>query len=131
MKIFPCIALLVCLSGTALAQNHARYSNIKRTWKDEGLEYEALREANKFAETMRCREQFLRAKIVSEGWEVVNDEPGMVPGRYIHMELYGETNDDRCGVAHCVFRQKRLGDNIYSPHLRIVELGEFYVLECE
>lgn len=132
MKILPCIVLLVCLnSTTAVAQNHARYGDIKRTWRDERLEHQALDEANRFAATMRCPEQFLRAKIVSEGWEIVSDEPGTVPGRYIHMELYGETNDDRCGVAHCIFRQRRLADNTYSPRLKIVELGEFYVLECE
>lgn len=125
------IVLLVMNCGVAIAQNHARYRDIKRTWKDEYLEHQALDEANKLAETMRCRELFLHAKIVSEKWEIVEDEPGMVPGRYIHMELYGETNDDRCGVAHCVFRQRRRGDDTYSPRLRIVELGEFYVLECE
>lgn len=132
MKIFPCIVLLWCIGGaTARAQNHARYSDIKRTWRDERLEHQALDAANRFAATMRCPEQFLRAKIVSEGWEIVGDEPGMVAGRYIHMELYGETKDDRCGVAHCIFRQRKLADNTYSPRLKIVELGEFYVLECE
>lgn len=132
VRIFLCLFLLLGLGSiNAAAQNHARYSDIKRTWKDEGLEHQALHEANKFAETMRCREQFIYAKIVSEEWEIVPAGAGLIAGRYIHMELYGETYDGKCGVAHCVFRQRRLGDNTFSPKLKIVELSEFYALECE
>ncbi|GAA4469209.1 hypothetical protein GCM10023093_28220 [Nemorincola caseinilytica] len=115
----------------AYAQNSARYRDIKRSWRDPELEYSGLVAANKKAASIRCQEHYILAKIVSDDWEVLANEDGNIVARYIHMELYGETRDGRCGVAHCVFRQKRMGDETYSSHLRLVELGEFYNMECE
>lgn len=125
------ITLLLYAIG-AEAQNYARFRDIKRTWKDPELEYQALVQANKKAAAIRCQEHYILATIVSEGWEVMENADGNIVARYVHMELYGETRDGgKCGVSHCVFKQKVMGDDTYSPHLRLVELGEFYDMECE
>jgi len=125
------VAAVVCFCALGThAQNHARYHDIKRSWKDPELEYTALVEANRKAAAIRCQEHYILAKIVSDDWEVMANEDGNIVGRYLHMELYGETRDGKCGVSHCVFKQRRMGDETYA-RLRIVELGEFYDMECE
>jgi hypothetical protein len=125
------LAIVIGCSFGAAAQNHARYSNVKSTWRDIGLERDAITLANKQASTIRCQEYYLDAKIVSDSWELVEDEYGRIIGRYIHLELLGETKRGECGMAHCIFRQKYEGDDTFSPRLRLVELGEFYSIECE
>jgi hypothetical protein len=132
MKLLAGIVLVwLASSYTANAQNYARYSDIKAGMKNLHLEHDAVRAANKRAAAMRCRESFSDAVIVSEAWEKEGRCDGQLMGRYIHMELYGETPDGRCGVAHCVFGQKVLADDTYSPKLHVVEIGTFYHLECE
>ncbi len=115
----------------ALGQNKARYSDVKASMKKPQLEAHALYVANKRAAALRCREEFKIAKIVSDDWEVMRTDDGMIIARYIHMELYGETADGRCGMSHCIFRQNMLADNTYSPRLKVENLGAFYDLECE
>jgi len=99
--------------------------------KDKRLEEEALWVANKRATTTRCREEYVWAKIVSENWELERNEDGEIIGRHLHMELYGETDDGRCGVSHCIFRQRVQGDNTYAPKLKLADMGPFYALDCE
>ncbi len=132
MHRLPLLLLFVfSCASVALGQNKARYSDVKASMKKPQLEAHALYVANKRAAALRCREEFKIAKIVSDDWEVMRNDHGMVIARYIHMELYGETTDGRCGMSHCIFRQNMLADNTYSPRLKVENLGAFYDLECE
>ncbi|MCF8451132.1 MAG: hypothetical protein K9G49_14760 [Taibaiella sp.] len=99
--------------------------------KDYHLQQEALRAANKRGSDIRCREDYSKAVITSEDWEVERNDEGFIMGRHLHMELYGETPDGKCGVAHCILRQKMLGDDTYSTKLKLVEMGAFYSMMCE
>lgn len=99
--------------------------------RNERLENEAIWLANKKAGTIKCDEEFIDAKITSEDWGMDYDMQGRLTGRHLHMELYGETRNGKCGMSHCVFRQKLQGDNTFSPRLKLVELGEFFAMECE
>ncbi len=132
------ILFILCLccsyngySQKEYSQNHARYSDIKAGMKDRHLEAEAIWVVNRKAEVIRCKEEYSKAVITSEDWEIETDHNGTITGRHLHMELYGETQDGRCGVAHCVLRQKVEGDNTYSPKLKLADMGAFYSLECE
>lgn len=123
--------LLFTASGTFAQQNNARFSAIKPGMHNERLENEAIWLANKKAGTIKCDEEFIDAKITSEDWGMDYDMQGRITGRHLHMELYGETRNGKCGMSHCVFRQKLQGDNTFSPRLKLVELGEFFAMECE
>lgn len=128
------LLLLLFMAGcipTTTAQNKAKYSDVTASMKNPKLEAHALYVANKRAAALRCREEFTKAKIVSDDWEVMRNGSGMIIARYIHMELYGETTDGRCGMSHCIFRQNMLADNTYSPRLKVENLGAFYDLICE
>jgi len=129
---FLTLPLLIasCTSATA-QQNNARLSAIKAAMHNERLENEAIWLANKKAGTIKCDEEFIDAKITSEDWGMDYDIQGRLTGRHLHMELYGETRNGKCGMSHCVFRQKLQGDNTFSPRLKLVELGEFFAMECE
>lgn len=123
--------LLFAASSTFAQQNNARFSAINPGMHNERLENEAIWLANKKAGTIKCDEEFIDAKITSEDWGMDYDMQGRITGRHLHMELYGETRSGKCGMSHCVFRQKLQGDNTFSPRLKLVELGEFFAMECE
>ncbi len=123
--------LLLSFQFSVMAQNHARFSDVKAGMHSQRLENEALFLANKKASTIRCGEVYRRAVIVSDGWEVERNQEGFIIGRHLHMELYGETKDGKCGMSHCVFRQRRMGDETFAPKMKLEELGAFYTLECE
>ncbi len=125
------IVALCCIQGQCIAQNHARYSDIEEGMRDEWLEREAIHVANKRASALKCRETYTVAKITSEDWITERDWHGNVTGRYLHMELYGETYDGQCGVTHFVFRQRLRGDDTFAERLSISEMGSFYDMECE
>jgi hypothetical protein len=129
--IFLFTFLLSCCIGTSFGQNYARFSDIKAGMSNPYLEHHAIITANKRAAAMKCRESFSDAKIVSDAWEMFGTSYDEVAGRLIHMELYGETPDGKCGVSHCVFLQKVLEDGTYAHKLKIVELGNFYSMQCE
>jgi hypothetical protein len=133
---FVLLALYFFCPYSGLAQseystNHARFSKVQAGMKDRHLEAEAVWVVNRKAASIRCREEYKKAVIVSDDWELERNEQGFITGRHLHMELYGETEDGRCGMAHCILRQKVEGDNTYSPKLRLADMGEFYALECE
>lgn len=130
-KVLLLLLLIISYMPVTVAQNKARYSDVKASMKKPQLEAHALYVANKRAAALRCKEEFKIAKIVSDDWEVMRNDHGMIIARYIHMELYGETTDGRCGMSHCIFRQNMLADNTYSPRLKVENLGAFYDLECE
>ena len=125
------LLLLAASCSCAVAQNNARFSAIKPGMRNERLENEAIWLANKKAGTIKCDEEFIDAKIISEDWGMDYDTHGRITGRHLHMELYGETRDGKCGMSHCVFRQKLQGDNTFSPRMKLAELGEFFAMECE
>jgi hypothetical protein len=131
-RSFLSVLFITCLCTTgAWSQNRARFSDVKAGMKNRDLEMEALMVANKRAATTRCREEFSRAVIVSDGWETERNAEGIITGRHLHMELYGETDDNRCGMSHCIFRQNVQGDDRYSGKLKLVDMGPFYDLECK
>lgn len=126
------VALIaICATETRGQQNNARFSDVKAGMHSTRLENEAIWLANKKAGTIRCAEEFVDARITSDDWELDYDAHHHITGRHLHMELYGETRDGRCGMAHCVFRQKLEGDNTFSSRLKLVQLGELYPIECE
>lgn len=126
------LLLLTANCPSAIAQqNNARFSAIKSGMHSQRLENEALWLANKKVSTIRCSETFTDAKITSEDWDIERNTEGVITGRHLHMELYGQTPDGKCGMSHCVFRQKLQGDNTFSSKMKLVDLGEFYALECE
>ncbi len=132
MRQVACILFVLCFCiAPAYSQNYARYSDIKAGMKDAHLEHQGVMAANKRASALRCKESYEDARIVSEGWEVARNCDGMITGRYIHMELYGTDYEGKCGVSHCIFKQRRRGDETYSPKLTVVEMGAFYNLTCE
>jgi hypothetical protein len=132
MRSLACILFLFCFCiATASAQNYARYSDIKANMVDRHVEHQAVMAANKRAATLRCKESYEDAKIVSDDWDKIYSEAGRLIGRAIHMELYGTNYEGKCGVSHCIFQQKMRGDDTYSPKLTLVELGPFYNLKCE
>lgn len=125
----------ICLSSftNSKGQNYATYSAVKAEMHDPNLEHEAVILANKIAASTGTHrhESYSDAKIVSQGWEYERNATGRATSRFIHMELYGETHDGKCGIAHFVFKQLRKGDDTYSPKLRLASMGEFYKLKCE
>lgn len=129
--VFLCTLLATSRPTATAQQNNARFSAIKPGMRNERLENEAIWLANKKAGTIKCDEEFIDAKITSEDWGMDYDMQGRLTGRHLHMELYGETRNGKCGMSHCVFRQKLQGDNTFSPRLKLVELGEFFAMECE
>lgn len=132
IRVFACLLIVICFCcSPAFSQNYAKFSHIKAGMKDYHLQQEALRAANKRGSDIRCREDYSKAVITSEDWEVERNDEGFIMGRHLHMELYGETPDGKCGVAHCILRQKMLGDDTYSTKLKLVEMGAFYSMMCE
>ncbi len=125
------LLVFVSIWGNARAQNYARYADIQSTWRDPELERQAIWVVNRKVSGIRCQEHYISAKIVSEGWHEQHNRHGDLASRTVHMELYAETDNDRCGVAHCIFRQKMLDGGVWSPRLYLVELGELYHMECE
>jgi hypothetical protein len=125
------LSAVVLLSAPAYAQNSARFSDVQPTMHDRALECDAIVWANRRANSLMCREVYKRAVIVSNDWELCTDKTHYVTGRRIHMVLYGETYDGRCGLAHFVFTQKHEGRGYFSRKLKGEQTGNFYAVACE
>lgn len=131
MRQITCLVIVVLCSLNSIAQNYAKYSDIRAYMIDRKVEHQAVMAANKRAASLKCKESFQDAKIVSDNWGIMRNDNDKVTGRFLHMELYGATYEGKCGVAHCVVMQKMRGDDTYSPKLTLLEMGDFYTLKCE
>ena len=121
---------LITSAASAQSNNNAHFCDIVPAMHNRHLEEAAICAANKKAAQSGCREEYKRATIVSSAWELYYDDMGVLLGRKIHMELYGETWDGRCGATHFVFRQTYLGHHQYT-RLRCDQMGDFYAMDCE
>jgi hypothetical protein len=127
------ILLLVAfcsVSATALCQERARFSDFKAGMKDTYLERQAVRLANNRANDLKCCEAFTKAKILSSDWDLCF-KGAKLQGRDIHIELYGQTHEGGCGVAHFIFQQRYEGRGYFSEKLKLHQMGDFYAAECE
>ena len=129
LRLLLILLPLIAITIPGLAQNHARFSDIKPGMVNRELEYAGVREANKKAAQLGCREEYTQATITSASWELFYED-GELLGRKIHMEVYGRTWEGQCGVTHFLFRQKYLGHHEYAK-LKCDEINDFYTLECE
>ena len=113
------------------AQNLARFSNIKPGMQDGDIERRAVKIANQRAWDLRCPEDYTKAIIISHKWKHELDRNGFVTGRVIHLELYCERPDGKCGMADFIFKQKHLGEGAYTQRLFFVAMGDMVTIDCE
>lgn len=132
MKLLPVVLIVLMLSALpALAQNHARFKDIKPGMVDEDLEYHALKRANQWAIDTRCEEEYTKAIILSKEWEPYYDKFGDYAGRQVLMELYCIRGYERCGIVDFTFREKYLDDGSYSRKLKCKRMGIIVNIDCE
>ena len=126
------IPLAIVLSiPVSFAQNLARFSDIRPGMTDGEIEQRAVKIANQRAWDLRCPEDYTQAVIISHKWKQELDRDGFVTGRVIHLELYCERPEGKCGMADFVFKQKHLGEGEYTRKLFFVAMGDMVTIDCE
>jgi hypothetical protein len=124
-------ALLTFWAVPALAQNQARFSDIKPGMVNKDLEYQAIREANKRGLTLCWKEDFTKAVIISKKWEYELNKDGFAEARKIHMVLYAVLWSGKCAMTDFTFKQKLLPDDTFSDKLYYQSVGDMVYVECE
>ncbi len=122
--------LLLIAALPASAQNKTKFSNIKAGIKDEWLEHQALRIANKRATDLHWLAEYKKATIISSQWQVILDDEGYLIGRKIHMELYCVLPEGNCKMADFTFKQKYKDDG-YQDRLICIKVGQLFNVDCE
>src|ERR1039458_9628913 len=112
--LVPVILALLFSWSPASAQNQVKFSKLKPGMRDEFIEREAVRLANKRAMLYAWHEEFRQAKIISDNWEDIIDCDGNLVGREIHIELYATLFSGKCAMADFTFREKLIEDGRYS-----------------
>ena len=126
------ILLFLLFNVQAMAQNRARFSNIKPGMKDYEVEREAVRLANKRAREYAWPEEFWKAKIISDHWENIRDNEGNLVAREIHLELYAVMNSGKCAMADFTFREKLHEDGKSTRVLFLYDhIGDMVNVACE
>jgi hypothetical protein len=128
LGIFIC-SLLINIQ--AFSQNKVKFSDIKPGMKDEQLEKEALRIANKRGIDYAWREYYTKAVIISDKWELEYTKNGFLKGRKIHMNLYGKLPQGKCAISDFTFKEKLLPDEKFSDMLYYDHVGDMVYVDCE
>lgn len=122
---------IVLLSSIAFSHNHAKFNDIVPGMVDGDIEQRAIKIANQRAIDLRCPEDYTKAVIISHKWKHELDKNGFVTGRVIHLELYAEFPEGKCGMADFIFKQKYTYEGGYSRKLFFVSMGDMFTVECE
>ncbi len=122
---------IVLLSSRTFSQNHAKFKDIVPGMVDGDIEQRAIKIANQRAIDLRCPEDYTKAVIISRKWKHELDRNGFVTGRVIHLELYAEFPEGKCGMADFIFKQKYTDEGGYSRKLFFISMGDMFTVECE
>ncbi len=128
--VFGFVVLIHC-SSPVFSQNRAKFSHIVPGMLDGEIEQRAVKIANDRAQDLRCPETYTKAVIISRKWTHELDRDGFATGRVIHLELYCERPDDKCGMANFTFKQKYVGGGEYTRKLFFVSMGDMVTVDCE
>lgn len=130
-QIIFCLIAITCCTAHVCSQNLAKFSHIVPGMLDGEIEQRAIKIANDRAWNLRCPETYTKAVIISRKWTHELDREGFATGRVIHLELYCERPDDKCGMANFTFKQKYIGGGEYTRKLFFVSMGDMVTVDCE
>ena len=133
MKNYRILILIAFILVTvpAVAQNKARFSDIKPGMTDKIMEHQAIILANRRGTNFCWHEDYSKAKIISTKWQPDLDKNGFIRGRIIHIELYGQFLNGKCIMTDFTYKQKLLPDDTYSDMLYYDSAGDMVYAECE
>lgn len=124
------VFVIAACSISAIAQNQAKFSDIKAGMKNKWLEQQALRIANERATDLHWLAEYKKATIISKKWQPILNDYGYLVGRKIHMELYCVEQNGNCEMADFTFKQKYKAEG-YSNRLICIKVGQLYNVDCE
>ena len=131
IKYITSLVFIVFLHNIpAIAQNQARFSDIKAGMRNKQLERQALRIANERATDLHWLAEYKKATIISKKWQPILNDEGYLVGRKIHMELYCVEQNGNCEIADFTFKQKYKGEG-YSDRVICIKVGQLYNVDCE
>ena len=116
---------------SSIAQNKAKFSDIKPGMTDAKLEKMAVKLANKRGMVFNWHEVYYKAVILSKNWELDLDRDGFLKGRKIHMQLLAILPSGRCATTDFTFKQKLLHNEKFSSALYYDRVSDLVYVDCE